>query len=159
MTKHGMTTPDPYEVEINGFPEPSPGRTISWTWGEDAIAGTFSDTTELYIAPDEDGTPRWWRRIDESTVGHEYEPEPISFEDALNTVDPKYWPVIYCWTLETLAHEVGMRTNERWQQLLAVYPNAKRQLMELLIALLPDNSTEDESQPGQKCAGSGGSSD
>lgn len=89
------TRPDPGEVTFEGFPDVEANHRISWDVGHSVSgAGLLSDTTELYIALDGQGAPRWWRERIEGTVGNRTESEQISFEEVLNTVEPKYWPVV-----------------------------------------------------------------
>jgi hypothetical protein len=78
------------------------------------------------------------REITEETVGDPGEREKISLEEALNTVEPKYWPVLCGWTLEALADEGIELPSERWQQLVDTNPDAQKQLLDLLVRLVPD---------------------
>jgi hypothetical protein len=101
------------------------------------VPGVGFDYTELYIAPDQDGNQHWWREIIENSVGNPGEREPISLEEVLRTVEPVYWPILCTWTLEALDVTGDELVSERWRE-LAGNPDARKQLLELLIALMPD---------------------
>jgi hypothetical protein len=141
---HGSKRPAPGEVTLDGFDESPPHRAIRWTWGEHISgAGALSDSTEFYIAEDDEGVPRWWRELDEGTVGSKSQAEQISFVEVLNTVEPKYWPVVYAWTLEALVCAEGWhRSDKRWRELLNANPNAQQQLKEILVAAMPNDMDE-----------------
>jgi hypothetical protein len=102
------------------------------------VPGVGYDYTELYIAPDENGDLHWWRQIIEDTVGNPGEREKISLRDALTAVEPCYWPILCAWTLEALDAEGSKLTSERWRELSGTNPDARAQLLELLVALVPD---------------------
>ena len=138
------TRPDKGEVTLDEFEGSPPRRSISWTWGQSVSgAGSLSDSTYLYIDEDEEGIPRWWREFDEGTVGSRSEAEQISFEEVLDTLEPKYWPVVYSWTLQALVYAEGWHgSEERWRELLSVNPNAQQQLKEILLATMPDDGDE-----------------
>ncbi|HWJ49612.1 MAG TPA: hypothetical protein VNR42_01250 [Solirubrobacteraceae bacterium] len=142
--RHNSTEPDPSEVKLDGFPEPEVHRAIFWDWGHDASsAGSFTDSTHLYIAQDDEGETRWWRQIIEDTVGHPGEAEQISFEEVLNAAPAKYWPIVFSWTLEAAVSEIGWHDfDELWRELLSANPDAKQQLKEILVALMPKDTEE-----------------
>jgi hypothetical protein len=101
------------------------------------VPGVGYDYTELYIAPDEDGEEHWWREITENSVGWPAEREKISLEEVLRTVEPVYWPILCAWTLEALDVTGDELRSERWHE-LADNPDARTQLLELLVTLIPD---------------------
>jgi hypothetical protein len=146
MTKqlNRSTRPHPSEVTLDEFEGSPPQRTISWTTEEYISgAGALSDRTKIYIAEDDEGVPRWWREFDEETVGNKSEAEQISFEEVLDTLEPKYWPVVYAWTLQALVYTEGWHdSEERWRELLSANPNAQQQLKEILRATMPDDGDE-----------------
>jgi hypothetical protein len=148
MTKpqlhNNVKRPAPAGVTLEGFPESRPHRAISWESGyELSGAGALSDTTKLYIAEDKEGHAWWWHEIDEGTVGTKSEAEQISFEEVLDTVEPRYWPVVCGWTLEAIVHYEGWYcSEERWRDLLKANPNAQQQLKEILVALMPNDTDE-----------------
>ncbi len=132
--------PDPDAVTFEGFPGTEANHRIRWEFGHEVSnAGSLHDIAELYIALGEEGAPRWWLETIEDTVGNRTEPEQISFEEVLDTVEPKYWPVVYCWTLEALANYGWDHQDDRWQALLKDNPDAPKQLMDLLLALIPND--------------------
>jgi hypothetical protein len=147
MTEHqpGNTQPDPHAVTFDGFSEPPPSRAISWETGHEINRlGELSDTTTLYIADDEEGVPCWWREDIEDTVGNRSEAEQISFEEVLDTVEPKYWPVVFSWTLEAIVYSEGWHdSDQRWRGLLTANPDAAQQLKEILVALMPHDTDQD----------------
>lgn len=129
--------PRPSQVEVAGVDGGSQ-RCVRWTWGTSDVPGVGYDCTELYIAPDENGDLHWWRQIIENTVGNPGEREKISLRDALKAVEPCYWPILCAWTLEALDADGCELTSERWGELSSANPDARAQLLELLVALVPD---------------------